>query len=356
MRLIAFSEVLPGEPVTNRDLAERFGLHEGWLDMMTGNRSRYLCSPDSAPGVPKVTSDLAVAAATRALAKADIDPATLDFIVLTTASPDQLMPATVNLVADRIGVNDIPTFQLTSGCAGALQGLYTAKALLSDGMKRGLVIGADSCGKLFPSESGLAQLKPAELINFALFGDGAGAAIVDADDDGGPGLVLEHMLLRTTGQGRKPAQVVRWYGAQGAPEITLADGTVTREAWGEEDYKAIEHHVPEMAEMILKELGAATGWQLEQVEHVLIPQLNGVMTDKIRDRLGVRTDQAVNCVADTGNNGNALPFVQLHRAMERIEAGVGQGGRVFVATVESSKWIVSGMALRHQQEARGHVG
>lgn len=345
MRLSGFSEVLPGEPVTNRDMAERFGLHEKWLDMMTGNRTRYFCSEDSPPQVPKSTGDLAAAAAVAALADAGADAASLDFLVLTTASPDHLMPATVNLVADRIGLNDVPTFQLMSGCAGALTGLFTANALLSSGLRRGLVIGADTCVKLFPSSGEIEAMSPAELINFALFGDGAGAAVVEAGDEG-PGLVVEHLFLRTTGLGRKPAQTVRWFGTAGAPVTEGPDGPV-REPWGEEDYKAIEHHVPEHTEAIFKELTAETGWLLEEVEHVLLPQLNGVMTDGIRKRLKVRPEQAVNCVADTGNNGNAVPFVQLNRAMQRIRAGVGAGGRMLVANVESSKWITSGLALRH---------
>ncbi|MFG2134410.1 3-oxoacyl-ACP synthase III family protein [Streptomyces sp. NPDC048751] len=346
MRLSGFSEVLPGEPVTNRDMAERFGLHEKWLDMMTGNRTRYFCRTDSPPSVPKSTSDLAVAAATGALADAGADVASLDFLVLTTASPDHLMPATVNLVADRIGLNDVPTFQLMSGCAGALTGLYTARALLASGLRRGLVIGADTCLKLFPSSGEIANMSPAELINFALFGDGAGAVVVEADPDG-PGLLVEHLFLRTTGMGRKPAQIARWFGTEGSTVTEGPDGPV-REPWGEEDYKAIEHHVPEHAETIFKELAAETGWRLDEVEHVLLPQLNGVMTDGIRKRLGVRPEQAVNCVADTGNNGNAVPFVQLNRAMKRIRSGLGVGGRMLVANVESSKWILSGLALRHQ--------
>jgi 3-oxoacyl-[acyl-carrier-protein] synthase-3 len=353
MRLVAFSEVLPGEPVTNRDLAESFGLHEQWLDRMTGNRSRYFCRLDSAAGVPKSTGDLATAAGTEALEAAGLEPGDLDFLILTTASPDHLMPATVNLVAERLGVNNVPTLQLTSGCAGALQGLYTARALLAGGARRGLVIGADTCLKLWPSKRDLKLMKPAEMINFALFGDGAGAAVVDADHEG-PGLVLEHIFLRTIGKGRKPAQVVRWFGADGAPVTTGANGAQQREPMGEEDYKAIERHVPEMASAILDELATATGWRTGEVEHVLTPQLNGVMTEKIREQLGVRAEQAVPCVAETGNNGNALPFIQLNRLMRRIAKGNGVGGRVLVATVESSKWIMSGMALRHRQEV-SHV-
>jgi 3-oxoacyl-[acyl-carrier-protein] synthase-3 len=336
MRLVSLSEVLPGEPVTNRDMAMRFGLHEQWLDKITGNRTRYFCRPDSPPGTPRNTSDLATAAGEQALVRAGADPAGIDFLILSTASPDHLMPATVNLVADRLGLNDLPTFQLTSGCAGALQGLFTARALLASGLRRGLVIGADTCLKMMPTGD-KTTLKPAEMVNFAMFGDGAGAAVVEAGDDG-PGLLVEHLFLRTIGKGRAPAQIVRWYGAAGAP-----DG----ESMGEEDYKAIEQHVPAAARAILDELLAVTGWRLPEVEHVLTPQLNGVMTEKIREYLEVGADQAVSCVADTGNNGNALPFIQLARALRRIRGGVGANGRMLVATVESSKWVLSGMALRH---------
>ncbi|MFI5758413.1 3-oxoacyl-ACP synthase III family protein [Streptomyces sp. NPDC051569] len=349
MRLIGLSEVLPGEPVTNRDMAERFGLHEKWLDRMTGNRGRYFCDVNSPDGVPKNTGDLATEAGKRAIAAAGIDPATLDFVILATGSPDFLMPATVNTVADRLGLNDLPTFQLTSGCAGALTALYTARALLAGGLRRGLVIGADSVVKLWPAQHDSQRISPAELAGFALFGDGAGATVVDADDEG-PGLVVDHIVLRTVGKDRAPAQLVRWYGADGAPMIEGPGGTPVRESMGEEDYKAIAEHVPGMACTVLDELVAATGWQLGEVEHVLAPQLNGLMSEKIRERMGVTAEQAVSCVADTGNNGNALPLIQLHRAARRIESGVGVGGRMLAVAIESSKWIISGLALRHQAE------
>jgi 3-oxoacyl-[acyl-carrier-protein] synthase III len=341
MRLVALSEVLPGAPVTNSELAASFGLHEQWLDQMTGNKRRYFCRLDAAPGVPRSTGDLAAAAGAKAMSIAGIKAEELDFLILTTASPDHLMPATVNLVADRLGVDGVPTLQITSGCAGALQGLFVARALVASGLRRGLVIGADTCLKLWPSKRDVKQMKPAEMVNFALFGDGAGAAVVEAGD--GPGFYVEHLFLRTIGRGRKPAQIVRWFGA---------DGAQPSEPMGEEDYKAIERHVPEMSAAILAELVRATGWALVDVDYVLTPQLNGVMTEKIRGGLGVLPEQAVSCVAETGNNGNALPFIQMRRLADRIESGHGEGGRAFVATVESSKWIMSGMALRYAQEIR----
>jgi 3-oxoacyl-[acyl-carrier-protein] synthase-3 len=349
MRISGLSEVLPGKPVTNRQMAERFGLHEQWLQMMTGNTSRYFCT-DEDDGTPSGTGDLATLAGSRALVDAGLDPGQLDFLVLSTASPDHLMPATVNLVAERLGIDDVTTMQVTSGCAGAIQGLYVANALLAAGHKRGLVIGADCCLKVFPSASRIPAMRPAELINFALFGDGAGAAVVEADLTG-PGLVLEHIFTRCIGAGRPPAQVIRYYGTEGAPPIAAADGSVSYEPWGAEDYKAIQVNVPILTEQIFTELALASGHDLDKVEHVLVPQLNGVMTEAIRQSAGVRPEQAVSCVAETGNNGNALPFIQLHRAAERISHAGSDGDRVFVANVESSKWLIAGLALRHQRQA-----
>lgn len=349
MRISGLSEVLPGKPVTNRQMAERFGLHEQWLQMMTGNTSRYFCTGED-DGVPSNTSDLATLAGSRALVDAGVDPGQLDFLVLTTASPDHLMPATVNLVAERLGIDNVTTLQVTSGCAGAIQGLYAARALISAGHRRGLVIGADCCRRVFPSASRIPGMRPAELINFALFGDGAGAAVVDADLDG-PGLVLEHIFTRCVGAGRPPAQVIRYYGSEGAEPITAADGSISYEPWGTEDYKAIQVNVPILTKQIFTELTQASGHDLDKVEHVLVPQLNGVMTEAIRESVGVRPEQAVSCVSETGNNGNALPFIQLNRAVDRISRAGGDGDRIFVANVESSKWLIAGLAMRYQRES-----
>jgi 3-oxoacyl-[acyl-carrier-protein] synthase III len=348
MTLSGIAEVLPGAPVSNGEMAERLGLHEKWLDRMTGNRVRHFCDPDGADGVPRNTGDLATEAGARALAAAGLDAEDLDFLILTTGSPDALMPATVNVVADRLGIDGVPTFQLTSGCAGALQGLYVARALIASGLRRGLVIGADSVVRLWPALDGDQPVRPAELANFALFGDGAGAAVVqDGDgDDTRDGLVVEHAVLETLGRGRTPAQVVRWYGAEGAPFVDAPDGTKVREPMGEEDYRAISQDVPGFAAGVLDKVLASSGWQLDEVDYVLVPQLNGVMSEKIREQLGVAADRSVSCVADTGNSGNALPFIQLSRAMRRIEDDGRDEARVIVTTVESSKWIVAGLGLR----------
>jgi 3-oxoacyl-[acyl-carrier-protein] synthase-3 len=348
MRITGLGEHLPGPPVTNAELAQLFGLHERWLATMTGNRTRYYCGWGGEE--PTTVTDIAAAAGQAALDQARVAPRDLDFVVLATASPDELMPATVNRVLDRLLINDVPALQLASGCAGALQALFVARSLLAGGLERGLVIGADSCRQMWAAAPRATDMHPSEMINFAMFGDGAGAAVVQSGT-AGPGLVVEELFVRSSGLDREPGQVVRWYGGAGAPMVDDRRRGRVREAMATEDYKAIEREVPRAARLILDELLARTGWSLDEVEHVLTPQLNGVMTERVRDFLGVREEQAVSCVADTGNNGNGLPFIQLARARRLLTGRPDPSARLLLCAVESSKWIHTGMALRYRAGA-----
>lgn len=172
---------------------------------------------------------------------------------------------------------------------------------------------------------------PRDLVNYVLFGDGAGAAVV-TDEPRGQRLALRHVLNRFTGLGRSPGQVIEWFG--------LADRYDDRQALTE-DYKAIEESVPVMAVEILWEMLDELDWEPEQVDYLLPPQLSGRMTRRITEALDVPTAQEVSCVADTGNNGNALPFLQIEKLLERMSGAE----KALAVAVESSKWIKAGFAL-----------
>src|SRR5690606_16480939 len=144
----------------------------------------------------------------RALAAADMDGADIDFVVLGTATPDTLMPATVNNVADLLGLDQVPTFQLQSGCAGAVQALSLGRSLIASGEHRtGLVIGGDVCSKHLALDRDLTKAAPSDLVNCVLFGDGAGAAVL-TDEPRGARVALTRVLNRFTGLGRAPGQVI----------------------------------------------------------------------------------------------------------------------------------------------------
>ncbi|MEW9533753.1 3-oxoacyl-ACP synthase III family protein [Microbispora sp. NPDC049125] len=329
--VVGTGSALPGPPVDNAELARHFPVNAEWIERFIGTRTRHF-AVDLATGEQRTgLAELAATAAGQALAKAGVEPDEVSFVVLGTASPDSLMPATVNLAADILGIDRVPTFQLQSGCAGAVQALETAMALLSPDRPLGLVIGGDVCAKHMDLRRGLGKLPPSELVNYAIFGDGAGAAVLSAQPAPGA-LAVRHVLNRFTGLGRPPGQVINWYGAAGR-----ADG----EQPVVEDYKAIEARVPVMAGEILWELLDRTGWDAGTISYLLPPQLSGVMTPRIVKELGLPGTVEVSVVAEVGNNGNALPFLQLDRLAEMVRPGE----RAVAVAVESSKWLKAGFTL-----------
>ncbi|WP_327371076.1 3-oxoacyl-ACP synthase III family protein [Streptomyces sp. NBC_01217] len=330
--LASIGTALPGDPVDNATLSKVLGINEEWIEVFIGTRTRYFAR-DLGTGVVRWSlADLCAQAAEKALAAPGVDPSEIEFIVLGTATPDTLMPATVNHVADQLGLDQVPTFQLQSGCAGAVQALGVARTMIASGQYRGgLVIGGDVCSKHLDLQRDVSGAAPGDLVNYVLFGDGAGAAVV-TDEPRGQRVALRHVLNRFTGLGRKPGQVIEWFG--------LADRYDDRQALTE-DYKAIEESVPVMAVEILWEMLGELEWEADQLDYLLPPQLSGRMTRRITEELDVPTAKDISCVADTGNNGNALPFLQIEKLLESMS----DGQKALAVAVESSKWIKAGFAL-----------
>ncbi|GGY05476.1 3-oxoacyl-ACP synthase III family protein [Streptomyces hiroshimensis] len=330
--LASAGTALPGDPVDNAALAKALGVNEEWIEVFIGTKTRHFARDLATGTVRWSLADLCAQAAERALAAGGTDPSEIEFIVLGTATPDTLMPATVNHVADRLGLDHVPTFQLQSGCAGAVQALSVARTMVASGEHRtGLVIGGDVCSKHLDLQRDLSSAAPSDLVNFVLFGDGAGAAVI-TDEPRGAGVALRRTLNRFTGLGRAPGQVIEWFG--------LADRHDDRQAVTE-DYKAIEEAVPVMAVEILWELLDDLEWSADRLDYLLPPQLSGRMTRRITEQLDVPGAREISCVADTGNNGNALPFLQLEQLLTRMSAGE----RALAVAIESSKWIKAGFAL-----------
>ncbi|MFE9664882.1 3-oxoacyl-[acyl-carrier-protein] synthase III C-terminal domain-containing protein [Streptomyces sp. NPDC005955] len=335
VHVLSAGTALPGQPVDTEALADRFGMDRlwvQWVDTFIGTRTRYLAL-DLETGEPRESlADLATAAATTALARARVSADDIDLVVLGTATPDTLMPATVNVVADRLRIDGVPTFQLQSGCSGAVQTFDLATSLLSTGRYRtALVLGGDVIAKHYDVTTDLRTLPPEELVNYVLFGDGAGAAVLSTEHHP-TSPRIRSVLTRLAGLDRAPGQVLQWYG--------LADRDSAR-APAQEDYKAIEERVPELADEVARELLDDLGWEHQDVDWLLPPQLSVTMTERIAERLDFPKAQEITCVGETGNNGNALLFFQLERLLDRIVAP----SRAIAVAIESSKWIRSGLAL-----------
>jgi 3-oxoacyl-[acyl-carrier-protein] synthase-3 len=331
VHLAAVGSALPGEPVDNAALGRLLGVSEEWIDIFVGTRARHFAWDLVTGEIDSTLTDLCAEAAAAAVEAAGLEPADIEFLVLATATPDALLPTTACQVADRLGLNHLPVYQVQAGCSGAVQALDLGSTLLRGGHSAGLVVGGDTTFRHLDARRDLVRLPTEELVNYLIFGDGAGAAVLTAEPLG-ERVAVRGLLNRFAGLGRPVGQRIEWYGSGAA----RPDGPVIAE-----DYKAIEEHVPELAAEIAWELLDQVGWAPGDVQYLLPPQLSHRMTQRIVERLDLPEMAEVSCVADTGNTGSALPFLQL----ERLLRTMGSGQRAVGIAVESSKWIKTGFAL-----------
>jgi 3-oxoacyl-[acyl-carrier-protein] synthase III len=335
IRILAVGTMLPGPAVDNATLARRFNMGltwEQWIDTFIGTRARHFAFDLDTGKIEYTLADLGEEAGSRALAAAGIAATDVDLIVMGTSSPDQLMPATVNMIADRLGINNVASYQLQSGCTGAVQALEVAHHALSTGRFRtALVIGGDSCAKHFDVDVDTRRMAPTHMVNGVLFGDGAGAAVLSREPvRSAP--TIRHTIVRLCGLNRPPGQIVEWFGA--------AERDADRPSVIE-DYQAIFDAVPVLAAETFRELLDDLGWEVGDTDYLLPPQLSGQMTERITEAMDAPDAHQISCVHEIGNTGNALPFFQL----ERLLPAMTSGDRAVAVAIESSKWIKAGFAL-----------
>ena len=174
-KITALGCYTPPRLLTNADLEKIVDTTDEWIMSRTGVRQRHIADPDVA------TSDLAVEAARAALAQRGIDAAELDAIIVCTVTPDMMFPSTACLVQHRLGAKGAWGFDLIAACSGFLFGLTTASHLVAAGShKKVLVIGADTMSRI---------IDYTDRATCVLFGDGAGAMLVEPSQDGESGLI-----------------------------------------------------------------------------------------------------------------------------------------------------------------------
>lgn len=166
--ILGIGSYLPEKIVTNDDWAKMVDTSDEWIFTRTGIKERHFATPEQA------TSDLAVGAAQNAIADAGIDPHEIDLIMIGTISGDNAYPSTANWVQKKLGLKNIPSFDLGAACSGFLYGLIVANSLIQSGVaKRILLIGAELMTKFMNWE---------DRNTCVLFGDGAGAVILGATE------------------------------------------------------------------------------------------------------------------------------------------------------------------------------
>ncbi len=288
---------LPKRSVPNAELAEMVDTSDEWIVERTGIRNRFIAGED------ETTATLAAEAATKALESAGLASSDIGLIVLATATPDQTFPATATKVQDIIGCHGGIAFDVAAVCSGFLYALATADSMLRAGMaRRALVIGAETFSRILDWE---------DRTTCVLFGDGAGALVLEAQDvaEDGPGII--YTKLHADGAHNELLYV------DGGPSTTGTVGKLRMK--GKEVFR---HAVTNLAS-VLETVLAETNFTAGDIDWVVPHQANARILDATARKLGLPPEKVVVTVDRHANTSAASVPLAFDVAMRdgRIKPG-----------------------------------
>jgi len=296
---------LPEQVVTNAQLAARIDTSDEWIVQRTGIRERHIAAEG------EFTSHLAIKAAQAALTDAGVDAQSIDLIVLATSTPDNTFPATAVAVQHGLGINHGAAFDLQAVCSGFVFALATADNFLRTGaFKRALVIGAETFSRILDwNDRGTC----------VLFGDGAGAVVLEAQEQPGSaatdrGVVTTH--LRSDGRHKAKLFV------DGGPSSTQTVGHLRME--GREVFK----HAVGMITDVIVDAFEATGLNADSIDWFVPHQANKRIIDASAHKLHIAPEKVVLTVDRHGNTSAAS--IPLALAVARKDGRIKRGDLILL--------------------------
>ncbi len=272
---------LPERVLTNAELAKMVDTSDEWIIERTGIRQRHIAAD------AEKTSDLAMRAAMRAMDNAGVGPDDIDLIVLATATPDQTFPATATRIQAGLGIHQGAAFDVQAVCTGFVFAMATADNFLKAGQfKTALVIGAETFSRILDWE---------DRATCVLFGDGAGAVVLQAEE--GEGTTEDRGVLQT--YLRSDGRFSDLLYVDGGPSSTQTVGHLRMA--GREVFK---HAVVNIADAITQSLDRS-GLQLSDVDWFVPHQANQRILSATAKRIGLDDDKVVITVAKHGNTSAA---------------------------------------------------
>jgi 3-oxoacyl-[acyl-carrier-protein] synthase-3 len=278
-RLLGSGSALPRRVVTNDELASSIDTSDEWIVERTGIRQRYIA------GEGETTASLATDAARAALADCGLAPSDIDLIVLATATPDNTFPATATKVQHALGCNGGIAFDVAAVCSGFLYALSVADSMLRTGMaRRALVIGAETFSRI---------LDWTDRTTCVLFGDGAGAVVLEAPGEGDEGTGVLASRLHADG-----AQHDLLY-VDGGPSTTQTVGHLRMK--GREVFR---HAVVNLSD-VLKEVLEEAKVSAADIDWVVPHQANARILDATAKKLGIPAEKVIVTVQSHANTSAA---------------------------------------------------
>jgi 3-oxoacyl-[acyl-carrier-protein] synthase-3 len=272
---------LPSRVLTNAELSRKVDTSDDWITQRTGIRERRIAADG------ETTSEMGIQAARAALAAAGVEAQSIDLVVLATSTPDNTFPASAVAIQAGLGITAGAAFDLQAVCSGFVFSLATTDALLRTGaFKRALVIGSETFSRL---------LDWTDRTTCVLFGDGAGAVVVESQPQGGTradrGILTSH--LRSDGRYRSKLYV------DGGPSSTGTVGHLRMEG------RAVFKHAVAMISDVIEATFAATGYDADDIDWFVPHQANKRIIDESAHKLGISPEKIILTVEKHGNTSAA---------------------------------------------------
>ncbi|MCH7494326.1 ketoacyl-ACP synthase III [bacterium] len=285
----AIGTYTPANVVTNFDLAERLDTSDEWIKERTLISERHLCTPE------ETTSTMCIAAALEAVAERGLDPKEIDLVIVATVTPDMLFPSTSNLVQEGIGAANAGAMDILAACPGFIYALATATAYVQSGLhRRVLVCGGDKMS---------AIVDWSDRRTAVIFGDGAGAFIVEADEDG---YGVHDVILGSDGSGAKYLYMKAGGSLHPASHETVDAGMHFIRMDGRKVYMVGIRRFTSL----ITDICARNGLVPTDIHCHLIHQANGRIVQEVIKRLGLDPARCPININRYGNTTDAtIPLV-----------------------------------------------
>ena len=297
-RIAGVGSYLPERVLSNAELSEMVDTSDAWIRERTGIQERRIAAEG------EFTSDLAAHAARAALQHGGLDVDAIDMVIVCTATPDFTFPSTATVVQHKLGMAHGAAFDVGAVCAGFLYGLRVGDALIrAGGVRAVLVIGAETFSRI---------LDWTDRTTCVLFGDGAGAVVLEATQE--PGLLST--LIRSEGGHRDLLYV------DGGPSRTQTVGHLRMVG-----NQVFRHAVTDLA-AVMRECAADAGVEMSEVDWCVPHQANQRILLAVAKKLGLREDQVVSTVAHHANTSAASVPLALDVAVR--DGRIGRGDLVML--------------------------
>lgn len=300
-RLTGTGSYLPENCVTNDELAQRVDTSDEWISTRTGIKTRHIAADG------ELTSDIATAAARKAMDMAGIGAEDVDLIVLATTTPDRTFPATASAVQEKLGIHQGAAFDIQAVCSGFVFALATADNYLKQGMfKTALVIGAETFSRILDWE---------DRSTCVLFGDGGGAVVLQAEEAGesdpGDTGVIGH-YIRTDGRKSELLYVDGGVSSTGTIGHVRMNGP-----------QVFKHAVTNISAAVRAVVERA-GKDVSDIDWFVPHQANQRILDGVAKKLGIDETRVVSTVSQHGNTSAASIPLALDTAVRKESIQKGQ--------------------------------